>query len=599
MLQPSNRLTLIDAMRPPAGYAFAEAMAVTFTLDLRALLAAPAAFALTASADGDVDGSDPTSEPVELLHAIRRHASNLTVFSQAGEISLPPSRKVFAFFEQAVIPVLAPRHGVVHPKVWVLRYTADEAPDRLRVLSASRNLTFDTSWDTLLRLDSTDDGDPRATSLAPLADLFRQLESCVVAGPLGQVHHERVQRLAAALERTPFALPSGVDRLEVHVLGFGATSVLPHPVDRSLVISPFVSADFLTDVHPGAVHELVSRPSALDALDDAALAHVGTPYVFDDGSAPEVERSEASLSAEDPGRPLRGLHAKVFAYETGDRAQVFVGSANATGAAFTSNVEILFELQGPRQRLGIDALLTSSKDELGLRRLIQTYVRGPDETAADTSSSLDAVRRSLGRLPITGTATPNGDGAWVVRYQTEDPITLPDGVVGECWPLAAAGNRTALRPGLPLDASFVVSLESISGFLAVELTELATNVVTGFAVPVQLVGMPEERDRHLLRSLIGSAERFLRYLLALLTERGAAGGLEAHELADALEGAGSTRAAGPTLPVLEVLLRSLRTDPTRILAIDPLVQDLAADDALPAGFSEIWTLLRDLAEVPT
>lgn len=111
--------------------------------------------------------------------------------------------------------------------------------------------------------------------------------------------------------------------------------------------------------------------------------------------------------------------------------------------------------------------------------------------------------------------------------------------------------------------------------------------------------MPEERDRHLLRSLIGSAERFLRYLLALLTERGAAGGLEAHELADALEGAGSTRAAGPTLPVLEVLLRSLRTDPTRILAIDPLVQDLAADDALPAGFSEIWRLLRDLAEVPT
>ena len=33
MLQPTNRLTLIDAMRPPAGFRLESAMAVTFTLD--------------------------------------------------------------------------------------------------------------------------------------------------------------------------------------------------------------------------------------------------------------------------------------------------------------------------------------------------------------------------------------------------------------------------------------------------------------------------------------------------------------------------------------------------------------------------------------
>ena len=46
MLAPANRLTLIEAMRPPPGFRVESAMAVTFTLDLRALLAAPAAFAL-------------------------------------------------------------------------------------------------------------------------------------------------------------------------------------------------------------------------------------------------------------------------------------------------------------------------------------------------------------------------------------------------------------------------------------------------------------------------------------------------------------------------------------------------------------------------
>ena len=160
MLQPANRLTLIDAMRPPAGYCFDSAMAVTYTLDLRALLAAPAALALTGSSRLDDPGTDDTAasddtgerdrapttyEPVELIHALRSHAGKLTVFSQTGEIGLPPSRRVFAFLERAIVAVTAPRGGVVHPKVWVLRYEAagdptdgQAAESRLRVLIASR-----------------------------------------------------------------------------------------------------------------------------------------------------------------------------------------------------------------------------------------------------------------------------------------------------------------------------------------------------------------------------------------------------------------------------------------------------------------------------
>ena len=92
MLQPTNRLTLIDAMRPPAAFRLESAMAVTFTLDLRALLVAPAAMALTESASTTSDSSP--YEPIELLHALRSHSNKITVFSQVGEIALPPSRRV-------------------------------------------------------------------------------------------------------------------------------------------------------------------------------------------------------------------------------------------------------------------------------------------------------------------------------------------------------------------------------------------------------------------------------------------------------------------------------------------------------------------------
>ena len=122
MLQPTNRLTLIDAMRPPAAFRLESAMAVTFTLNLQALLAAPAAFAIAGL--GDSTNEPVGRRPVELIHALRANAHKLTVFSEVGAIGLPPPSRAFAFLEPAVVPVQAPRGGIVHPKVWVLRYKA-------------------------------------------------------------------------------------------------------------------------------------------------------------------------------------------------------------------------------------------------------------------------------------------------------------------------------------------------------------------------------------------------------------------------------------------------------------------------------------------
>lgn len=595
MLQPTNRLTLIDAMRPPLGFRLECAMAVTFTLDLRALLAAPAAFALTGP-DGVVpDGTQ--HEPIELLHAVRSHADKITVFSQVGEIRLPPSRRVFAFLERTVIPVRAPLGGVVHPKVWVLRYQAVNEPPagepyerRLRVLVASRNLTFDASWDTVIRLDEATDG--TGASLDAIGDLFDGLLKS--ANRMTPEHDERVRSLSADLRTATFALPGGVDELYVHVLGLVPTaSPLPPAADQSLIISPFVSDDFFSRVSPGEVGELVSRPESLDLLGPAALAQVGSTYAFDDGSTPEPDPCEERLSLLDPGRPLVGLHAKIFAFEEAHRARLFLGSANATGAAFNSNVEILIELVGPIAALGIDRLCEGTKDEPGLRSLFKTY-SGPDPAGVGTpeEGTLDGARRAIARLAIEGIVEESGTG-WAVTYRSPERMPVVGGAEIHCWPLASAGNRRRVLTGELFEARFETNLETISGFLAFEVTHVG-GWITQFVVPVPLNGVPEHRERLLLRALVGNAERFLRYLLALLDEDPSQ-----MELLDAVEGVTAEKSSVGTgslnLPVLEKLLRTMRRDPAKLAGLHPLVSDLAADDALPPGFAELWTAIYDVA----
>lgn len=590
MLQPAHRLTLIDAMRPPAGFRFDAAMAVTFTLDLRALLATPAAFALT-SADG-MAIDDPSQTPIELLHAIRAHAGNITVFSQAGEIALPPAQKVFAFLERCVVPVTAPRRGVVHPKVWALRYRDTENPSgsRLRVLCASRNLTFDTSWDTVLRIDESADDD--GCELHPVASLFGALMGRTVLARDSD-HAKRVTSLCTDLRRATFARPPGVDDVRFHVLGLSDSAFpLPGTAGRSLVISPFVTNDFLTRPDLAKVDALVSSPESLDLLDPAVLEPIDSVWAFDDGSTPDIGPTEEGLSSQDPGRPLRGLHAKVFAFETGDRAQVFCGSANATGAAFDRNVEVLVELTGPVSAIGIDQLCDGGGDEAGLLSLFHTYIpaEAPPETAPD--GPVDGIRRRVASLAIDGSVEESGEG-WAVTYRTQAPLPHPPGVTVACWPLSTSGNRRTVAAGDRLDARFEGTLESISGFLAFEVAHQDSGTITKFVVPVHLTGLPAHRDRHLMRSLIGNAERFLRYLLALLDED-----QDQLELLDVIGRLSTDEPTAPgafSLPVLEKMLRTMRRNPAKLLAIHPLVTDLAEDGALPPGFAELWATVHDVA----
>ena len=603
MLQPTSRLTLINAIRPPAAFQLESAMAVTFTLNLSALLAAPAAFAIAGSGDTTTDSDVRT--PVELVHALRTNAHKLTVFAEAGMIGLPSAHRAFAFLERAVVPVRPPPGGIIHPKMWVLRYQAsadleevDKGDQRLRVIITSRNLTFDPSWDTVLRLDESSDS--KGAQLGEVGELFEGLLGSTV-GTVSESHSERVRSLAGALRTARFALPPGIDDLRIHVLGLTSKpSPLPTAADRSLIISPFLTDDFFTRVRPSPVDELVSRQEWLDRLHAGTLEPIKNLWVLnstlddrgssDTGDSPD-DPARPQLSPSDPGRPLVGLHAKVFAFEQDGRARLFVGSANATGPAFENNLEILAELQGPVDKLGIDRLCEGNEDEPGLRALFDPYCRsGPEPDDEPPSINFSSAIRSIARIPVKGLVEESGED-WAVTYRSAEPVPSFKDINIHCRPLTLSGDRRRIAPGQPFEERFETSLERMSAFLAFELSH-ESGEEAGFVIPCPLEGVPEHRDGHLLKLLIGNAERFLRYLLALLYEDSTQVSIGA--VMRAIDSEQSDGNKWLNLAVLERLLSTMRRDPSRLLGLHPLVDDLKGDEALPKGFAGLWEAIHSV-----
>ena len=176
-----------------------------------------------------------------------------------------------------------------------------------------------------------------------------------------------------------------------------------------------------------------------------------------------------------------------------------------------------------------------------------------------------------------------------MTYYSSEPVAPIKKVEIHCRPLTTPGHRRRIAPAQPFEKRFETSLERMSGFLAFELTHHCGEE-TGFVMPVPLEGVPEHRDRYLLKLLIGNAERFLRYLLALLYED-PVGDVPDNSLGTIdLEQADGHSAVN--LAVLERLLGTMRRDPSKLLGLHPLVADLKADDALPEGFARLWDAIH-------
>jgi hypothetical protein len=464
--------------------------------------------------------------------------------------------------------------------LWVLRYSDSQGDFVHRVLVSSRNLTFDRSWDLVVAIEE----DPEGTSLSPIASA---LDACLGNGlsvmviPTEAV--DRVSSVSQSLRRAAFAVPEPFASMRAHPLGFGATArrtrVFPPAAHRALVVSPFLKRSLIERMpQPWSQTTIVAPAHELDR-------EFGPGSGASASDRPLGRNLNPALTPDDQESVvLSGLHAKAFVFdEPGRVSTVFMGSANATEAAFTHNVELLLELKGPTRKVGVAAIV---EDEGFASMLIDHVWAEQMADPPDDDAELDAVRNLITAQPLAIRATALDPGRFSLRYILDMPVPSATGVKVSVRPITASASRQ-LVPGEPFDVAFDVTEVAITSFLGVRLERPGAQSLS-FVLTGPLEGEPEARVGGILAQLLASPDRLVRYLLLLLmdpsTDR-----FDASTQAVVEHLAARGQSPLDSVPLLEVMARALAGDRRRLREVDRLLRQIVdRPELVTADLRELW-----------
>jgi hypothetical protein len=590
MLEPDSRAILLDELCPPQGFRLDAAVATTFTLSLIAAVVPPLAFA-SAHLQG-------TSDPIAALEAIRSSADRMDIFCQVGQIGVPPNAPdLVAFLEKMVHEVKAPRPGhLFHPKIWALRFIDDDGDTRHRLVVLTRNLTNDHTWDATVRLDGQMSGGPKASN-RPIAELIRALPDLVVHTRLSAERRARINGLAEEFRRVEWEEPEGVRLEAFHVFGIPSIKAEPDFSGyKHLVISPFLNYDGLDTVTAGGSPDIkvVSRMHDLDQLPKEWAEAISSFQLS--GSATLDENDEA---IGDPDQ-LAGLHAKIYVTERNRRAYLFIGSANATGAAFGGNVEVLVEMSGGATKVGVDTFVGVGAP---LRAMLDEYeaVGGFEVSERDKAQrELERVVRSIAELRHV-VRVGGGPGPYELTVTTSKALPMPEGYKANLRLLTVPGraHHVTRPPTAPLDTTFPeVVLADITPFLVWEVTSPANIPSQGTVVRAELRNEPTGRLDEILARQVDTPEKFFRFLALLLGFGGFGSDTNGNNSAS---GAGDAFFGGGGPGVFEMVVRALADRPDSITDLDSLIARMESSDQgrQIAGkqFLALWQTVREAAGI--
>ena len=604
MLNPNDdRLDYGKVLAPPDGYQLDFAIGTTYSLDLDALVGASLALGLSEDTDSDL-----MKNPICLLEALRATGDKVALFCEAGQIHMPNSvTSLYILLEKMVFQVNpSKRKGIAkypsfHPKFWLLRYVNENNEPLYRVVVLSRNLTFDRSWDITFCMDGKVNR-RKTLKTEPVIDFVNYLVGNLTADENGKLKQKRMKAVMRELPYVHFELdskefedfeflPVGIKN---NVGGFhGVDDKAFEPLCKDsfhelLIMSPFLTGSVIKDFNDRNTYinktdyMLITRAMSLEKLKPEDCSNFRIFTMKD-----AVVDGESAISEEDIQIQKQDIHAKVYMVRKYSDSYLYLGSLNASHNAMYGNVEFMMMLKSKNRYLNLsklsEALFDGSEDSASNPFQEVTLSNSlPIDKEQEMQSVLENDIKEINRMRPNAMVSENEDtydlAVCFAKYeQSQYKVSISPLLSNKIEELA----ETVLFHSL--------QLTQLSEFYKIVITDGQRTVQRVIIIPTE--GLPEDREKAVVNSVVKDKECFYRYIAFLLGDNLVLGAVEANYAVQG-NGTGVNQKAIQIPALYEKMLQTAATAPERFKEIDYLLKAISSDGVIPEQFEELYTMFK-------
>lgn len=602
MLNPKeNTIDYGESLVPPLGYELSFAVGTTYSLDLEALTILPVA--LFFSENLDVKKGE---HRFDILESITKASKKILVYCQQGKVAVPPKYNfLFSYWEKSVEYITMPTaFQSFHPKVWVMRYEAKGLPIKYKLLITSRNLTYARDWDVAYTSEG-EVGVSQNVKSKSIAEFFHYLEI--------KSSRKLPENFINDLEKVNFEFPFDFNFHNFLFTGISEDKKngITKQWDELLIISPFVdkkTIDKFNELNNGNKKlSICSRKSELDCLPVETFKNINAFQFSQFIEEAELDDNLSEEAGEE--RLLQNLHAKIFIRQINNEIFWYLGSANATSAAFDRNIECMVGLKTTNWNLRPTAILKTLLPDDKQSQKVALFERYELDNRPEVNNvnehelALRELCYNLSILKVNGFAI-NREETDV--YDLKIEFTLPSDLNNQysikVKPLCAYDKQSVV-----VKSGESYSLEEFKDFTLIQLSPYIIWEIwfdgicqKDFMVKMEIDLDDEKRLRKIFSAIINTQEKFLKYLNFLLTG-------DDNEVIDSdavprsVKGKNSSNSKWSLsgVPVYEKLLLAAGRYPEKLRAVDELMTRLKNEDGesdnpiITSEFQLFWTVFKE------
>lgn len=582
------------------GYDVDFAIGTTYSINPQALLIIPMALGLLSS-----NCESEVQSPICLLEGIRRSTDNFVLFCNKGgmHISLN-SQPYLSLMDNCIYEVKNPQNPLsnFHPKVWIIQETnrTNKNEQQIKVIVMSRNLTLDNNLDMVVSLTGKiGKQDINNKKHEPLIDFLTSLISLMGNGTSNNRHiikakKKKIKMVIESIRKVKnFEIDTDLfekDGYEFIPMLFGQNlnKNIKYPKawqgTEQMTISPFIDIKTLQELNKNVKnrHILVTTSGYVSKDIYNQFNKEGHKiYVMKDGM------THNDIMPTD-------LHAKIYLVcnPKGEYGNfLFIGSANATQAAFHANSEFIIRLQYKYgKHLVFDTfrkefLQMDARDEES--KIFETVNFPPESEETHETSELEAFVRKYITEDFSAQCHANANGNYDVIIKTghhDNKYRI------QIAPMQAAGYKVDIENEAILSN---LTLAQLSDFYIISIQD-ADGLNIDKVVKIPTEGIPyEERDIAIYKSVVDSKEKFLRYLSFMLTDDMDEYLFDAEQSMKLIAENGNDKISAPlSLNIYEQLLKAASSNPKKFIEIEDVIRKIGKEE-YTQEFLEIYKTFKE------